>query len=93
MYSVYEKGDDNEKRQALHDSPALMNYDTKELIGNITEEELDSIDIVYYDSPLENKASYLQPCYRFSGTVTDDQSNTSAFTVLIPALSDEDTKD
>lgn len=72
-------------------SKALFNYDTTKLKGNIINEELNNIEIVYYDSPLENKATYLQPCYKFSGSITDDLSNTSTLTVLIPALSDTDT--
>jgi len=85
----------DEAIQKINTSASLYDYDLEKVTGSIDELKLTNVEIVYYDSsPLNlERNTHIQPCYHFSGTVSDSKGNVSTFYALVPALPASETVD
>lgn len=66
-----------------------LTWEIGKLQGQEIQAVVDRVKIVYYDDPLDEKATHIQPCYYFEGTAKDESGNGSAFSILVPALEKE----
>lgn len=67
----------------------LLTWDLDKQIGKVTKAVIDEVKIVYYDDPLDEQATHIQPCYFFEGKATDETDNTFDFSMIVPALEQE----
>ena len=66
---------------------ALLQWDENALT-TATSASVTELELVYYDDPLDEHFTHIQPCYRFRGIATDGKMM-GGFTILVPALPDE----
>jgi hypothetical protein len=68
---------------------SLLNWELNKLEGSETKAVVNQVKIVYYDDPLDESATHVQPCYYFEGTARDELNNETNFSILVPALEKE----
>lgn len=81
--------DMNEAMRRAKTNDSLLTWELNKLTGNVTEAIVDKVKIVYYDDPLDETATHIQPCYYFEGIATDEMNNASNFSIVVPALAEE----
>ena len=81
-------GIDEAIRRAKTADPLLM-WESDKQTGDVTKAVVDLVKIVYYDDPLDERATHIQPCYFFEGTAADTADNTFGFSLIVPALAQE----
>ena len=81
--------DMNEALKRAKTNDSLLKWELNKLKGNETKAVVDKVKIVYYDDPLDQNATHIQPCYYFEGKATDELNNVSNFSIVVPALAKE----
>lgn len=83
----YEQVVSDAKEYAKHGS---FTYDMNIIKSEIETIVLNDVEIRYYDSPINQpENTHIQPCYRFSGSATDQEGNVSAAYWTIQAVPEE----
>lgn len=64
-----------------------ITYDTSKLPGVAKRVVFDDVEIMYYDSPVNQpELEYIQPIYQFSGEIEDESGNKTKYYWTIPAI-------
>ena len=81
--------------QRITSSSSTFLYELEKIDGPLEMLTLTEAEIVYHDSSLgePERNTHIQPCYRFTGTVSDGKGNVVAFHALVPALPASETVD
>jgi len=80
----------DEAINSIKSEKSLVDYDVNVLTNNNSHNQLkvkiSNVYIVYVEHFYDDDSTHIQPCYRFTGTITDDKSNSTEFVSLVQAI-------
>ena len=72
----------------LKEPDIIFEYDAEKITAKPNTIELSNAEIVYVDHAYDKNAKYIQPAYRFKGTISDIEGHRSDFSAVVRAVSE-----